>query len=113
MRLTKHMAFWRAPFGRHVTAIWPGGEDDPVIRADIAAKAQAMDTPVNELARAYEQQASLGRMVSARYIANMALFAASPAASSVSGQALAVDGHTQALVCTGERRGRKEGGRQC
>ncbi|NLY27292.1 MAG: SDR family oxidoreductase [Alcaligenaceae bacterium] len=54
--------------------------------------------PEAELARKYEQQAVLGRMVTARDIANMALFSASDAAGSVTGQALVVDGHTQALI---------------
>jgi len=81
-----------------VNAILPGAVEGPRIRAVIASKAQAMGIPNQELTQSYEQQASLGRMVSARDIANMALFAASPAAASVNGQALAVDGHTQALV---------------
>jgi NAD(P)-dependent dehydrogenase (short-subunit alcohol dehydrogenase family) len=36
-------------------------------------------------------------MVTARDIANMALFAASELAANVTGQELVVDGHTQAL----------------
>lgn len=49
------------------------------------------------MARAYELQSSLGRMVTAEDVANTVLFVSSDAAASVSGQALAVDGHTQAL----------------
>lgn len=95
---TKTLAIELGPFGVRVNAILPGAVEGPRIRAVIAAKAQALGTPVDQLARSYEQQASLGRMVTARDIANMALFAASPAAGSVSGQALVVDGHTQSLV---------------
>jgi NAD(P)-dependent dehydrogenase (short-subunit alcohol dehydrogenase family) len=95
---TKTLAIELGPFGVRVNAILPGAVDGPRIRAVIAAKAQAMGTPVDQLARSYEEQASLGRMVTARDIANMALFTASPAAGSVSGQALVVDGHTQKLV---------------
>src|SRR3546814_2206709 len=68
---TKTLAIELGRFGIRVNAILPGAVEGPRIRAVIAAKAQAMDTPVNELARSYEQQASLGRMVSARDLANM------------------------------------------
>lgn len=95
---TKTLAIELGPYGVRVNAILPGAVEGPRIRAVIAAKADALGQPVEEVAAAYEQQASLGRMVSARDIANMVLFTASDAAASVSGQALAVDGHTQALV---------------
>ena len=64
----------------------------------IKAKAKALDLPQEELAKRHEQQSVLGRMVSARDVANMALFAASDAANNVTGQELVVDGHTQALI---------------
>jgi NAD(P)-dependent dehydrogenase (short-subunit alcohol dehydrogenase family) len=95
---TKSLAIELGKFGVRVNAILPGAVEGPRIRAVIAAKARTLDQPVEEVAQAYEQQASLGRMVSARDIANMALFVASSAAGSVTGQALVVDGHTQALV---------------
>lgn len=95
---TKTLAIELGRFGVRANAILPGAVEGPRIRAVIASKAQALGIPNKELTQSYEQQASLGRMVSARDIANMALFAASPAAASVNGQALAVDGHTQALV---------------
>ena len=95
---TKSLAIELGKYGVRVNAILPGAVEGPRIRAVIAAKAETLGRPVQEVAAAYEQQASLGRMVSARDIANMALFTASAAAGSVSGQALVVDGHTQALV---------------
>lgn len=42
--------------------------------------------------------ASLRRWVTADDLADMALFLASPAASKVTGQILAVDGHTESMV---------------
>ncbi|MNT28327.1 L-2,3-butanediol dehydrogenase [compost metagenome] len=63
----------------------------------IAAKAEALGKPLDEVTRAYTAQAALGRMVTATDIANMVLFAASDLAASVTGQELVVDGHTQAL----------------
>lgn len=95
---TKSLAIELGKYGIRVNAILPGAVEGPRIRAVIAAKAETLGKPVQEVAAAYEQQASMGRMVSARDIANMALFTASAAAGSVSGQALVVDGHTQSLV---------------
>jgi NAD(P)-dependent dehydrogenase (short-subunit alcohol dehydrogenase family) len=45
----------------------------------------------------YRNQSSLGRLIEAEDIANMALFAASDMARNVNGQALAVDGNTEKL----------------
>lgn len=96
--LTKSLAIELGPHGIRVNAILPGAVDGPRIRAVIAAKAKALNVPEDELAIRHEQQAVLGRLVSARDIANMALFAASDAALNITGQELVVDGHTQALI---------------
>src|SRR5690606_16021975 len=80
---TKTLAIELGRDGIRVNAILPGAVEGPRIRAVIAAKAETLGKSVEDVAASYEQQASLGRMVSARDIANMALFAASPAAGSV------------------------------
>jgi NAD(P)-dependent dehydrogenase (short-subunit alcohol dehydrogenase family) len=95
--LTKTLAIELGGDGIRVNAILPGAVDGPRIRAVIAAKAKALGKPVEELTRIYTDQAALGRMVTARDIANMVLFAASDLAGNVTGQELVVDGHTQAL----------------
>jgi NAD(P)-dependent dehydrogenase (short-subunit alcohol dehydrogenase family) len=95
--LTKTLAIELGRDGIRVNAILPGAVDGPRIRSVIAAKAKALGKPVEEVTRAYTDQAALGRMVTARDIANMALFAASDLAGNVTGQELVVDGHTQAL----------------
>ena len=95
--LTKTLAIELGRDGIRVNAILPGAVDGPRIRAVIAAKANALGKPVEEVTRAYTDQAALGRMVTARDIANMVLFAASDLAGNVTGQELVVDGHTQAL----------------
>ena len=95
--LTKTLAIELGRDGIRVNAILPGAVDGPRIRSVIAAKAKALGKPVEELTRAYTDQAALGRMVTARDIANMVLFAASDLAGNVTGQELVVDGHTQAL----------------
>ncbi|NYT44641.1 SDR family oxidoreductase [Alcaligenaceae bacterium] len=95
---TKTLAIELGEFGIRVNAILPGAVEGERIRAVIAAKAKEAGKSVEEMTTLYTQHVSLGRMVTARDIANMALFIASGAAASVSGQALVVDGHTQTLV---------------
>lgn len=94
---TKTLALELGADGIRVNAILPGAIDGPRIRAVIAAKAQTLGQPVEDVARAYTSQAALGRMASASDVANMALFAASDLANNVTGQKLVVDGLTQAL----------------
>ncbi len=94
---TKTLALELGPDGIRVNAILPGAVDGPRIRAVIAAKAQALGKPIEEVTRIYTSQSALNRMVTATDIANMVLFAASDLAASVTGQELVVDGHTQAL----------------
>ncbi|MEO8300546.1 MAG: SDR family oxidoreductase [Rhizomicrobium sp.] len=95
--LTKTLAIELGRDGIRVNAILPGAVDGPRIQAVIAAKAKVLGKPVEDVARIYTHQAALGRMVTARDIANMVLFAASDLAGNVTGQELVVDGHTQAL----------------
>jgi NAD(P)-dependent dehydrogenase (short-subunit alcohol dehydrogenase family) len=94
---TKTLALELGHDGIRVNAILPGAVDGPRIRAVIAAKAQALGKPIEEVTRIYTSQSALNRMVTATDIANMVLFAASDLAASVTGQELVVDGHTQAL----------------
>jgi NAD(P)-dependent dehydrogenase (short-subunit alcohol dehydrogenase family) len=95
---TKSLAIELGPFGIRVNAILPGAVDGPRIRAVIAAKAKNLNVPEDALTKRHEEQAVLGRLIPARDVANMALFAASDAARNVTGQELVVDGHTQALI---------------
>lgn len=95
--LTKSLAIELGKEGIRCNAVLPGAVDGPRIRAVIAAKAQIMNKPLADVTRDYENQSALGRMVSPQDVANTVVFAASQAARSINGQALAVDGHTQAL----------------
>jgi len=94
---TKTLAIELGRFGIPVNAILPGAVDGDRIRAVIEAKAKTLNKPVQEVTQIYENQASLGRMIQPDDVVNMALFLASNAGRSISGQALVVDGHTQAL----------------
>lgn len=95
--LTKSLAIELGADGIRCNAVLPGAVDGPRIRAVIAAKAKVMNKNLSDVTRDYEAQSSLGRMVSPEDVANTVLFATSSAARSITGQALAVDGHTQAL----------------
>ena len=95
---TKSLALELAADGIRVNAILPGAVDGPRIRAVIAAKAESLGKPVEDIARVYESQAAMGSMVSVEDIANMVLFAAGDYARHITGQELVVDGYTQALI---------------
>jgi NAD(P)-dependent dehydrogenase (short-subunit alcohol dehydrogenase family) len=94
---TKSLALELAADGIRVNAILPGAVDGPRIREVIAAKAESLGKPLEEIARVYESQAAMGSMVSVEDIANIVLFAAGDYARHITGQELVVDGYTQAL----------------
>ncbi|MBL8805842.1 MAG: SDR family oxidoreductase [Rhodospirillales bacterium] len=95
---TKSLAIELGPDNIRVNAILPGAVDGPRIRRVIDAKARSKGVPVADMEKLYTRQASLGRMVDADDIARMAVFLAGPGGRNVSGQALSIDGDTQALV---------------
>lgn len=95
---TKTLAIELGQYGVRVNAILPGAVEGERIRAVIAAKAETKGEDIQALTRMYENLASLQRFIDPQDVANMAVFLASDAARNVSGQAMAVDGHTQMLV---------------
>jgi NAD(P)-dependent dehydrogenase (short-subunit alcohol dehydrogenase family) len=95
--LTKTLAIELGPDRIRVNAICPGAVNGPRIEAVIAAKAKMLNLPENQVSKLYHDQSSLGRLIEAEDIANMAAFAASDLARNVNGQALAVDGNTEKL----------------
>ena len=95
--LTKSLAMELGPHGIRVNAICPGAVDGPRMDRVIAADAQARGVDPATVRREIESQVSLRTFVQAEDIANMAVFLCSPAGAKVSGQALAVDGHTEGL----------------
>ncbi|PBC35248.1 3-oxoacyl-[acyl-carrier-protein] reductase [Rhodococcus sp. ACS1] len=94
---TKSLAIELGAEGLRVNAICPGAVDGPRIDAVIAAKADMVGRPVDEVAALYRGQSSLGRLIDATDIANMAVFLSSGLARNVNGQAMAVDGNTDKL----------------
>jgi len=96
--LTKTLAMELGPFGIRVNAICPGSVDGPRMDRVIAADAAARGLDPAEVRKAYVAQVSMRTFVDAADIANMALFICSDAGARISGQALAVDGHTETLA---------------
>ena len=96
--LTKTLAMELGPAGVRVNAIAPGAVEGERMERVVAMEAKASDRPEAEVREIYAKGSSLRTWVSADDLADMALFLASPAASKVSGQVLAVDGHTESMV---------------
>ncbi|EYS87424.1 3-ketoacyl-ACP reductase [Cupriavidus sp. SK-4] len=94
---TKSLALELGADGIRVNTVLPGAVDGPRIRAVIAAKAESLGKPLEEVTRDYTSQAALHRMVTMRDIANMVRFLCSDQAANVHGQEMVVDGLTQAL----------------
>jgi len=89
---TKSLAIELGPSNVRVNAIQPGVVEGERVNRVIAARAAARGIDVDEALTQFVAPISLRRMVSAQDIANMALFLASPAGASISGQALSVCG---------------------
>lgn len=96
--LTKSLAVELGPFGIRVNAICPGSVDGPRMDSVIAAEAAARGRTPEQVRESYMRNVSLRTFIDARDIAETALFLASDAGAKISGQALAVDGHTESLA---------------
>jgi NAD(P)-dependent dehydrogenase (short-subunit alcohol dehydrogenase family) len=96
--LTKTLAMELGPFGVRVNAICPGSVEGPRMDRVIAAEAKVAGRSEAEIRAGYTRGVSMRSFVTAGDIAEAVLFLCSPAGHLVSGQALAVDGHTESLV---------------
>lgn len=96
--LTKTLAMELGPAGVRVNAIAPGAVEGERMERVVEMEAKASGKTEAEVRGIYAKGSSLRTWVSADDLADMALFLASPAASKVSGQVLAVDGHTESMV---------------
>ncbi|MDG4647184.1 SDR family oxidoreductase [Roseibacterium sp. SDUM158017] len=93
--LTKALASELGPAGVRVNAICPGAVEGPRMDRVVEMEAAARGLGEDEVRRGFTQGVALGRFVRADEVAAMALFLASDAASAITGQAMAVDGHTE------------------
>jgi len=85
-------------FGVRVNAIQPGAVDGERIRRVFDAKAKARGTTMEEQQRVALQQASIKELIQPEQLADMIVYLASPAARTISGQAIAIDGDLQSLA---------------
>jgi len=95
---TKSLAIELGPSKIRVNAIQPGVVDGDRIRRVISAKAKALQTTEQSVEAQMLERVSLRKKVTEQEIADMALFLATEAGSSISGQALSVCGNVESLV---------------
>ena len=93
--LMKTVAMEWGPLGVRANAICPGAVEGARMDGVIAREAQAKDTTPKAIYAGYAEGVSMKSFVRAEDIANMALFLSTPNARMVSGQVIAVDGHTE------------------
>ncbi len=92
--LMKTLAMELGPHGIRANAICPGAVEGPRMEGVLQREAEAKGMTRDQVYDGYASGTSMGRFVEAQDIANMAVFLASDAARLVSGQVIAVDGHT-------------------
>jgi NAD(P)-dependent dehydrogenase (short-subunit alcohol dehydrogenase family) len=92
---TKSIAIELGPHNVRVNAICPGTVKGERIDRVIAAESQRRGFSFGKVAEEYISGQSIKRYVEPSEIADLCVFLASPAAKMISGQAIAVDGHTE------------------
>jgi NAD(P)-dependent dehydrogenase (short-subunit alcohol dehydrogenase family) len=93
--LAKALASELGPAGVRVNAICPGAVEGPRMERVIAMEAAARGMSAEEVRRDFAEGVALRSFVLAEDVAATALFLASDGAARITGQALAVDGHTE------------------
>jgi NAD(P)-dependent dehydrogenase (short-subunit alcohol dehydrogenase family) len=93
--LTKSLAIELGAYGVRVNAICPGSVEGPRMQGVIESEAVLRGVSSADIAAAYTGGQSISRFVRPEEIADLCRFLASPAAAMISGQAIAVDGHTE------------------
>lgn len=93
--LMKTLAMELGPFGIRANAIAPGAVEGERMEGVLQREADAKSMTRDQVYEGYASGTSMRSFVSAADIANMAVFLGSEAARLVSGQVIAVDGHTE------------------
>lgn len=95
--LTKTWAMEMGPMGVRVNAICPGSVNGPRIENVIAMDAKERGISEQEIRDIYLRQTSMRVFVEAEDIAKMVVFLVGDAGRHISGQTIALDGHTEGL----------------
>lgn len=96
--LTKTLAMELGPSGVRVNAICPGAVEGDRMDRVVAMEAAASGKTEDEVRALYVKGVSLRTWVTAEDVADTVSWLASPQAKRISGQILAIDGHTETLV---------------
>lgn len=95
--LMKSLAMELGPLGIRVNALCPGAIEGERMERVIEREAAVRGVSLEEARRTYVDGVSLRTMITAEEIAAMAIYLASPAGRSISGQAISIDGNTETL----------------
>ena len=95
--LTKTWAMELGPHNIRVNAICPGSVNGERIERVMNNDAIERGVSIDEIRSTYVSQVSMGTFVDAEEIADMVLFLANDMGKRISGQIIAVDGHTEGL----------------
>lgn len=93
--LMKTLAMELGPFGIRANAICPGSVEGPRMEGVLEREAAAKGMTRDQVYEGYASGTSMRSFVEARDVADMAVFLTSDRARLVSGQVIAVDGHTE------------------
>lgn len=96
--LTKTLAMELGPHGIRVNAVCPGAVEGERMDRVVAMEADARGETEDAIRESYVKGVSLRTWVTARDVANSIHFLASDAGARISGQILAIDGHTETLA---------------
>ncbi|WP_425041190.1 SDR family oxidoreductase [Primorskyibacter sp. S187A] len=96
--LMKTWAMELGPSGVRVNAICPGAVEGPRMERVVAMEAAARGVPERDVRALYAEGNSLGTWVTAEDLADTVLFLTSSQGAMISGQAIAVDGHTERMT---------------
>lgn len=96
--LTKTLAMELGPHGIRVNAVCPGAVEGDRMDRVVAMEARARGETEEAIRDSYVKGVSLRTWVTAEDVANSIHFLASAAGARISGQILAIDGHTETLA---------------
>jgi NAD(P)-dependent dehydrogenase (short-subunit alcohol dehydrogenase family) len=92
---TKSLAVELGPFGIRANVVAPGADEGPRMGRVIEAEAAQRRISADVVKREYVESQSIPRFVKPSEIADVCAFLASPYASMINGQVIAVDGNTE------------------